>query len=235
MDLTDALAVRSPGDGTVTAGAAGEAVGPYLLPPAFARTLTARIAHRDSVRLGELPAYRYRDLRAGGARLTVYAASTTAAPELVVCARVPARDCDTVAASLTTAATPRPLGADKAYAKRLGAVIGKLRKGRNAAQRALAKARTRKAQQRAATRVASAYRAAAAGLGGLHAGAWERGVQELLVTRLDIAVAAYRALAAAAGNGAAARYATARGRASAADGKVRSAIATYGYLGYKVG
>ena len=63
------------------------ATGPSLLPGTFLRTLGEEPPRDDAVRLGELDAYRYRNLRPEGfdGPLTLYVAPTTAGVATVAC------------------------------------------------------------------------------------------------------------------------------------------------------
>jgi hypothetical protein len=89
LEYTESVSLTPPGgtnEGTVTAGFTN-ARGRSLLPTSFVRQLGEPPPMTDGVRLGELEAYRYSDLKPSGfnGRLTVYVAPTSEGVATVAC------------------------------------------------------------------------------------------------------------------------------------------------------
>ena len=125
LDLARPVALSAGArDAGVVAGRTA-ATGPTLLPAAFVKRLPDR-PDAERVRLGELQALRYANLRPGGSAtaLTVFAVPTTRGVATVAC-HAPAAaaaafraDCERVAASLKlSGAKPYGLGPQAAYAR----------------------------------------------------------------------------------------------------------------------
>jgi hypothetical protein len=162
-----ALAPKKGGSasGSVTAGTAA-ANNSALLPVAFQKALGGSPPKPDAVKLGQLQAYRYRDLKPKGSanQVTIYAAPTTAGVATVACsapaaaAATFANECERIASTLTlTGAKAYDLGVPKSYADGLNAALTKLQAQRAAALGKLRSAKTPGAQAAAARQAATAY------------------------------------------------------------------------------
>ena len=150
-----------------------DAEGPTLLPAAFVRSLGDDPDRGDTVRLGELQAYRYRNLDPGGfdPALTIYAVPTDKGVATIACQADPAQaarflpECERAASTLELeGAKPFDLGPGRDYIGRLNGTIDKLQTGRERQLRALKSAKTPGAQAKAAGNIARAYDGAARSL-----------------------------------------------------------------------
>ena len=150
--------------GTVDAGT------PTLLPKGFLDALGGSPPKGDAVEIGDLQAYRYKDLAPKGYpnQLTIYAIPSTAGVATVACSAGGSQaasffeECERVASTLTLSgdAKPYPLGVPDDYAKGLNGAIEKLQGDLKAATGKLKSAKTPDAQASAARQAAAAYGAA---------------------------------------------------------------------------
>jgi serine/threonine protein kinase len=190
------------------------------------------------VKLAAGNAYRYANVRSKGSayRATVFALPTTSGTALVAClaaAGVDKTACEAIAATMrTTSSTVAPLGPSRAYAAALGATLGRLDSARSHDRGALAQAKTRAAQGRAAGALRADYRSASTAVARLAAPAGLAASQALLATSLEQGAAAYAALARATTAGAAGRYAQARRRVISAEHAVSKTLAAFRAAGY---
>jgi hypothetical protein len=234
------LALSRGRTGGVSAGMLA-GVGPSLLPQAFVRRIGGEPSRDDRVRIGGLPAYRYRGLHPLGfdRPLTLYVAPTSAGAATVACygapgALTPPADCDQLAAGLRlVSGRALSLGPDAAYAQRVGGVMGDLNRAGSAALGELRAARTPDRQGAAADRVSRAHALAARALGGAP-GPAEQGAHATLAAALGDDQRAWAGLATAARGGHAAAYATARAAVARADRAVTSALRRLAALGYAI-
>ena len=236
--VRSAAAAPPSGPGAVSFGMI-DGGGASLLPSSFTDALGGVPKPDATVRLGDLEAYRYDALTAEGsdAPVRLYASPTTSGVAAVACTDgLPAERCDEIAATLHAGSSliPLPLGPRADYGKPAGAALDRLARRRSAAQRALGRADTRRAQARAAGRVAAAYGGAAKALGAIEPGPLERDAHLTLVRAMRNAAGAYRDAGAAARAGERRRYDALRGTARDADAAARRAVAALDRLGYRV-
>jgi hypothetical protein len=234
LDLQNAVSVKAK-DGSATAGTLSDVSGPQLLPAAFLDGLGTPPATDDRVKLGDVEAIRYRDLRPNGVErpLTLYVVPLETGAAAVACA-APGTACDQTAASLKlTGHEALPVGPSAAFAEDVDAVAADLESARAAADKALDRARTRSAQGDALAKLAAAYREAARTE--LAAGPAERSLASTLTARIEAAADAYGEAAQAARRGRESAYATARGTARKAESALASAFARLEDAGYRVG
>ncbi len=128
------------------------------------------------MKLGDLNAWRYRDLKPEGfdQSLTMYVVPTTEGVATVACAAPAAKaeaflpDCEGAATSLVlTTGDAYPLGPDEDYLEALDNTIGQAQQRPRPAHPALRRARTGPGQARAAGSLRDSYNAAAKSLAGL--------------------------------------------------------------------
>jgi hypothetical protein len=207
--------------GSVTAGIV-VANTPSLLPVSFQKALGGSPPKPDAVKLGDLQAFRYRNVKPQGAQdpLTIYAAPTNAGVATVVCSgKSPSfeQQCERVASTLTlTGAKPYDLGVPAAYANGLSSALSELQSSRKPALAKLRVAKTPSAQASAARQAAAAYATAAK----MHPGQVPPQVgdaDDAIYTSLRAGQRAYAALAAAAAGGNSGRYTAAERQVKAAD------------------
>jgi hypothetical protein len=237
------LAPKGDGGGQLVAGQV-DASGPTLLPASLLRRLDPQPKPNDPVRLGDLQAYRYTDLRPKGLSgpLTVYATPTTSGVATVACVSPPGgsdafvADCERVAATLRLAgAKAYALGPSDAYARELRGTIARLDDATAPAARKLRSASTPTAQADAAVALAAAYRKAARDLARVSTSPVDQGANAQIVAALTRIADAYAKAASAARNGDEAAY-SAAGRAVSRGGTALArAFDTLEGLGYTVG
>ncbi len=89
LELRNPIALNERGRPSSDGLGAGvtDATGPALLPPSFLSTLDEAPPRDDAVKLGQIEAYRYEDLKPEGfdGRLTLYVAPTTDGVATVAC------------------------------------------------------------------------------------------------------------------------------------------------------
>ena len=174
VEFTNPITVGPPNqpNNRLTTGMV-DASGPSLLPAAFVKTLGTEPDRTDTVRLGDLQAYRYRNLDPGGFNpaLTLYAVPTDKGVATVACIADQAQaaqflpECERAASTLELeGAEPFDLGLGRDYVTRLNTTMERLQKARDAGYRALRSARTPEQQGRAAGAVSRAYAGAARSL-----------------------------------------------------------------------
>ena len=191
------VAPASPPDARLTVGIS-DAVGPSLLPPAFAGRRGLRRLRPSSV--GALHARRF-VTGAGAPPLLVLAAPTTLGVVTATC-EAPRADasrffrlCQSVAQTVELKrGRGLGLGPDRNYAKRLSAALRDLSDRRAGERRRLRVATTAQRQERAAGRLRSAFAEAARRLRGGTVSPADRGLRDRLVAALEAAAGAYRRL-----------------------------------------
>jgi protein kinase-like protein len=245
LALTGPVGLMSLGKGrpgSLVAGVGREARGARLLPPAFVELLQ-RTPRREAVRLGSLAGFRYRDLshRRSRGSLTVYAVPTTAGVATIACL-APTPDapalarCESVATTLVLrGAEALPLGPNQRYAAAVNTALTSLESQRSEGRRALGDARTPVAQARAADQLATAYRAAAAGLGRAAPGPIEEPYHRSIVATLERATEGYTALAEAARAHRRLDYDRAAAQVERAEDALDRSVRALERIGYKVG
>jgi hypothetical protein len=227
--------------GSLVAGVGQEARGARLLPPAFVELLQ-RTPRREAVRLGSLAGFRYRDLkhRRNRGSLTVYAVPTTVGVATVACL-APAPDapslarCESVATTLVLrGAEALPLGPNQRYAAAVNTALTSLESQRSEGGRELRESRTPVAQARAADQLATAYRAASAGLGRAAPGPIEEPYHRSIVATLERAAEGYAALAEAARAHRRLDYDRAAAQVERAEDALDRSVRALERIGYKV-
>ncbi len=233
-----ALAPDRPGRYPLLVAGQVAASGPALLPRAFLRRLGER-PRPEAVRLHELAAYRYRDLRPRGfaGRLTLFVVPTTRGVATVACAAERSSAelgaCGRIAQTLELVdGKPYPLGADERYADTLDQALGKLRRRRGAGRRRLAEATTPSAQAGSARDVASAYGAAATALARASVGPAAQAANRAIVAALKDTQAAYGRLASTATRADANAYREAASAIRRAEARVERHLRALRPLGY---
>jgi hypothetical protein len=236
LQFSDEIALAGAQPGQAVRAGMTNATGPTLLPKQLLARLGADPKH-DSVRLGQVAAYRYRQLKASSPqqRLTVYAVPTTKGVATLACigAAASSPDCEAIATTVRLNGVKTfPLGANADYAKTLNTTMSTLNSRVLSGRRQLAKARTRAGQAKAAAALAGAYRTAASALQRASVSPADRAAHDALVTALQNASSAYARLASAANRGSKAAYAQAERAVAATERKVNTAIAAMRQLGY---
>jgi protein kinase-like protein len=244
LGLTNPIALARPDrpDQVIAAGGF-DATGPTLLPDGLTATL-GKVPRPARVRLGQLQALRYDDLRpsGGAAALRVYAVPTSAGVLGVICAAPQAAlgalagDCESVARTLKLrgGAHAFPVGPSAAYAGALDKALGPLGDQRKTARARLTAARTPAGQASSARAAGEAYRRAAATLRGLKLSPYDQSANAALVAALDRSQRAYQGLASAATGSDRAAYAQARQAVAKAERAVATAVTDLKTLGYEV-
>ncbi|MFL5867846.1 MAG: serine/threonine-protein kinase, partial [Thermoleophilaceae bacterium] len=183
-----------------------DGAGATLLPSQFLPLLDG-FPSSQTVRLGRLHAYRYRDLRPRGlsGKVTLFVVPTASSVVTVGClAGVTASTgaCERVAGTLRVVnAKALELGPRAAYASAINSALSDLRKRRTSGRDDLHAARTSSAQSRAARRLAGAASDAAAAIRGAPVGPAERPTNDAIVKDLKRVASAYSRLSAAAKSG----------------------------------
>jgi hypothetical protein len=185
----------------------------------------------ETVRLGDLEALRYRDVRLAGqdGAATVFAVPTPEGAATIACLRADAprvaRACEAAAASArvdgTTALTP---GEDEDYERRLAGTLGATRTQARRVGAALRDARTARGQARLARELASVNARAAQRLADATEHPSFRRANTALVAALRRTGSAYRALGAAAGDRSRRAHGQAREDARRGERAVRAAL-----------
>ncbi len=171
------------------------------------------------MRLGDLDAYRYRNLRPEGfdGPLTLYVAPTTAGVATVACSATAASaetflpECEDVAGGLKLVQGEAfALGADKDYLAKLDSAMERLNSDRESGSKALRDAKNRSGQAKAAASLAQSYGRARSSLRGDPVSPAVQGAAASVQAALAKTQAAYTRLAAAARSGNEGAYAAAR-------------------------
>jgi hypothetical protein len=219
--------------------------GPSLLTAGFIRRLPGGKPppRNDRVKLGELEAYRYRNLSPSGLdrRLTLYVSPTTGGVATVACLAEPdaldsfSGDCERVATTLTlTNGKAYPLGPDPSYAKTIDRSIGKLNAQVRTGKSRLRGAETPGRQASVARSLAGAYGDTAEELGKVAVSPATREAHLGTIRALRRTSSAYRAMSGAAARGARGRYNAARKGVQRGERAVRLSLARLRQLGYRV-
>jgi len=213
-----------------------------LLPRSFLRRLPSE-PEGEPVRLGELEAYRYADLKPRGVEdaLTIYVVPTSGDVAMAACRSEPAAaddflpNCEQVAATMAlSGAEPLPLGPSEAFARDLGNALEPLDEARTTEGQKLGQADTPAAQGDAARALSNAYGAAVRSLSGTEPGPAERATVVAIVDSLRELQAGYAALADAAEAGDSAAYGGATDDIEAAEKRLDGSLNELGELGYDV-
>ena len=222
-----------PAVGALTAGTV-TAADATLLPASFKKSLESPAPKGDPVKLGDVQAYRYTDLKPKSypQQLTLYAVPTDAGVATVACSASAAQaadflpQCERAASTLTlSGATAFDLGVPKDYADSVSGAITKLQSSRKSALGRLKAAKTPSAQAGAARQAASAYGAAAKSVAGAKAPPQLEQTNTAIVTALRRGQSGYAAMAAAAARGDRGAYITGTKAVKNADAALQKALA----------
>jgi serine/threonine protein kinase len=243
LDLARPVAVTAGARGAGVVAGRTTATGPTLLPAAFVRQLPGRPA-AERVRLGELQALRYRDLRPNGSAtaLTVFAVPTTRGVATVAC-HTPAAaaaafraDCERVAASLKlSGAKPYGLGPQEPYARGVDRALTALAAARGRDRRALASARTQGGQAKLAGALARDHDRAGTALARLAVSPADARAHAALVAAVRRSRDGYARMARAARRHDAKGFAAGERAVRDGDERLRTALAALKDLGYRTG
>ncbi len=227
LELTRPI-VLANGDGRIVAGRIAKP-GPGLLPDGL------RVGATDAVFLGVVPALRHTGVPArGGRHATVFVVPTDQGPQAIVCTSVAASPCEAVAATLhLRSATALDVHPNQAYAAGLGRLLADQSRSESADRRALAKARTGKAQAVAAAS-AAAHQGALARRAKLLAPDMPRAANDAVAAAIAGISRSYARLASAAGAEDAARYRAAGAALRGAHADLAHAITSLKLLAYQV-
>jgi hypothetical protein len=244
LEFQEPIALAAPGAaGAGLVAGQTEGSGPTLLPASFREQIEGELRAGEPVKLGDLEAYRYRDVSAKGfeSELTLYAIPHEKGVATVACFAPAARareimpGCEAIAATLELRdSEPVALGPSQAYADALNATLGTLNSQRAAGRTRLRAARLPTGQADAATQVARAYDGAVRQLRRAPVPPAAREAHDGIVTALGAAEAAYARLASAARRGDRRRYSLARGAVTRAESGVQRALGRLRALGYTV-
>ena len=202
FEFTNPIVVGPNGkaDNRLTTGLV-DASGPALLPAAFVKALGADPERSDTVRLGELQAYRYRNLDPSNFNpaLTLYAVPTDKGVATIACQADPAEaarflpECERAASTLKLeGAKPFDLGPGREYVDEVNGTLDKLQGARGKGVAALKSAKTPAQQAKAASGVAGAYDGAAKTLKGAAVSPQVASTNDAIVAALGDAADAWR-------------------------------------------
>jgi serine/threonine protein kinase len=241
VNLSDAVAyaAASPSGGTLVVGTT-KTTGPSLLPDALVSAVGS-LPTRQVVSLGSAGRfYRYLSVSpsSGGGPANVYAQPTTNGVVIAACLLAgggtgfPGACERSIGTIRLSSGTALPLGPSASFASALSGVIGQLNSsvGRDAAQ--LRAAKKPGDQASAASRLASAYRAAGAATAKLTPPPGASSAVAALAAALKKTGGDYAALAAAASHSDGGAYNAARASIGADTGGVSSAVSNLAQLGY---
>jgi hypothetical protein len=224
---------QSGGSGDALQAGTTRATGPSLLPGAFLKSLGEAPPRDDAVRLGELDAYRYQNLRPEGSDgpLTLYVAPTTAGVATVACSATAASaetflpECEDVAGGLKLVqGEALALGADKDYLAKLDSAMERLNSDRESGSKALRNAKSRSGQAKAAAPLTKAYGRARRSLRGDPVSPAVRDAAASVQAALAKTQAAYGRLGAAARGGNERAYAAARDDVRKGEAALKAAL-----------
>ena len=216
-----------------------DASGPSLLPAAFVKSLGADPDRNDTVRLGDLQAYRYRNLDPGGFEpaLTIYAVPTDKGVATIACQADPAQaarfmpECERAASTLQLeGAKAFDLGPGREYVERLNGTLDKLQSDRGRQLSALKSARTPAAQAKAAGNIARAYDGAAKALRRAPASPQVAATNDAIASALGAASKAWGQVRAGAADGDRGRYRSGSRAVKRAESQLSKALGRLGDL-----
>jgi hypothetical protein len=234
----------SRGGAELVAGEVGDATGSSLLPASFRSKVQGSLPAATAVTFGGLQAYLYSDLHVSGlsAPVTVYAVPTSAGVATIACwgtVRLTpsfATQCSQVTATLRLLnASSFPVGPSGSYAKLLTNAFKTLNSATSGPLGQLKSATTPSGQSSAASRVASAYAAAASTLGRAAVSPRDRDAHNALVSALKQLSTGYSNAASAAASGSGSAYSRAGKQINAGSAALSNALHQLAGLGYKVG
>jgi hypothetical protein len=184
---TSAFSPEAKSPATTLVAGTSNGTGKTLLPASFERTLSHPPRTDDPVRLGDVEAYRYRNLRPSGFAdpVTLFVVPTPDRVATIACVnRRATAACENVAASLSLADDDAlSLHGREAYADAVNPALSRLSSDRSKGRRALAQAKSKRGQAAAAGDVGAAYATAAKALGKAPPGPAEQPTTDLLVRK----------------------------------------------------
>lgn len=215
---------------------------PTLLPAPLTALLTTG-QRGETVRLGDLYFYRYRNLNrtSGQQPLTAYTTASTDGALVGLCSLSTAKaaseaNCERIlAATQLHGVDPLALGPQRGYASAVRAVVNRLGKARDTWEPMLLRARRAATQSASARQLAAAYDRAAGGLTAAPTGPAERSTNAAIVASLRAVASGYAAMSKATKSGDTSRFARARSRVTAGSGEFRDAVARLSTFGYRGG
>jgi hypothetical protein len=235
LTFKDPVAVTpkgGPAEGSLQAGTVTGADA-TLLPATFKKALESPAPKGDPVKLGDVQAYRYSDLKVKSypQQLTLYAVPTDAGVATVACSASAAEaasflpECERAASTLTlSGATAFDLGVPEAYAGDVNDAITNLQNDRKPALGKLKSAKTPSAQAAAARQAAAAYGTAAKKVAGMKVPPQLEQTNTAIVAALRRGQSAYGAMAAGAANGNRGAYITGTKAVKKADAALQKAL-----------
>jgi hypothetical protein len=241
LALREARGATGPGSERLAAGVTSGS-GATLLPAAFVRSLKSTPKRDDRVTLGGVQAYRFRDVRPGGAGepLTLFAVPTADGVITIVCSApddAGRERCERAAGTLQVdeRTTTLPLGPRADYADAVGGALARLARERRAPLARLRAARTSAGQSAATDALRGAYRRAAQASARVRPGPLETRAHQDLVRALDRAADGYAALSKSARSENAGAYGAARAAVAKRERALQRAQEALGNLGYLLG
>jgi len=238
----DAPASLAGGSASLTAGRLADP-GAALLPDALVARLPGRASPRgEGVALGSIQALRFAGLRVRGVAdaLTIYVVPTGAGALALTCrapdpATLARSGCESVVATLRLRdEQPLDLAPGAEYAGGLREILQTLRASRERGRGDLARARTSRAQLRAADTLSGTYGRLERRARQLKTPPVARRASDAIVAALRDGRRAYGRLAAAAGQQSASGYAAATREVARAEARLERAVGALAALGYQV-
>ena len=238
--LTPRPGIEAKPDSRLLAGLVTE-TGPSLLAPGLERRLDGRL-DRDTVRLRDHEAYRYRDVAVAGDEIqaTIYAVPTSAGVATVACLSPRFVDtlegqCEAMATTLTlSGAQALPLGPNAEYGTLVSRIVARADVARRQNRSQLRRARRPAGQRAQAADLAAVFRRSASRLASSGPRAGTAEVHRQLVDALRGVRNGYEALATAAASRDRRAYAAARRAVSAREAGLMRALERMRRLGYRL-
>jgi serine/threonine kinase PknH len=235
LTLEDPIALSEKGGSAKNVLAAGltNATGPAMLPPGLLKRLSGEPPRDDAVKLGDLEAFRYKDLQPTGfdGRLTLYVSPTTQGVATVACTTSAGggakflASCEEIATGLRlTNGDGFALGPDEDFLTDLGDTISRLNAARKDGTTALRKAKKQAQQAKAAQALAADYASARSALSQLEVSPAVAQTSAEIRAALLKTEAAYRALATAARKGRSGAYDKARSAVKSGETALQRAL-----------
>jgi hypothetical protein len=240
LGLRDAVGVApAERDASGTTAGLTDAQGPRLLPAELVERAGTGLPRPTPVKLGELEALRYRDVRLRGfdRNLTLYAAPSSVGVVTAACyssAAEPSFEatCGSVSQTLELLeGKPYPLATPARTGRAVVAAVAALRQARRSGRRQLERASTPGGQAAAASRLAETDAAIHGRLAALSVSPVIGGHLDAALSALATSEAAYRRLAGAARTGDANGFGAAEREVEAAEAKLRKSLADLGDAG----
>ncbi len=245
ITFSNQISLATGGKGNRAGLVAGQvdAAGPRLLPDGFLERLGPKSPSGKRVKLGDLEALRYPNLRPKGydGKLTLFTVPTTEGVATTACA-APAGtsesvtdECEQIATTLRLLkGQPFPLEPDERYANTLNREIHALNEARNTKLTQAGDAKKPDDQATSLSGLAQSYGDAAKRLRGTRASPAVQPANDAIVGALGAGRDAYTKMASAARSDSKGSYNAGRADAGRADAKLKAALKRLRALGYKV-